>query len=323
MSWENEGEYRIGTVEMMNSPSVVVAYLSASEPMELENGLEWSNKKWRELFVVNKDIITGVKQYPYKNSNIEKAVADWLRELAEKNLEFEYVDNYFEYKTGKTLDIPEVPQLETIRFFTNMMYNDFHSTNHYAYVNKDINKNYSFHYSGAANCMWCGETNGFDSECDLVCYYCNDSWRCCECGERYHNSDYYEIDGNYYCEYCYSYVASDCPICEDTHLSENLYQVYLVMEHEDGKRYIHNNLFINICDDCFYRLKDGNFYGILRDYFKDKIKIYNYEYYIDEKDLTEDGLNLFTQDGFIDLEEEREKNNYSWAVREIDESKKF
>ena len=31
MGWMNEGEYRLGTVEMMNSPCIVVAYIDGEE----------------------------------------------------------------------------------------------------------------------------------------------------------------------------------------------------------------------------------------------------------------------------------------------------
>ena len=72
MSWKNEGSYRLGTVEMMNSPSVVVAYLESSTPMWLPKGV-WNNKKWRCLFIVTPDVITSVKGYPY-NSNALNAI---------------------------------------------------------------------------------------------------------------------------------------------------------------------------------------------------------------------------------------------------------
>ena len=47
MSWRTCGSYRRGTVEMMNSPCVVVAYLSASKPMVLDRGshFKWNIKK--------------------------------------------------------------------------------------------------------------------------------------------------------------------------------------------------------------------------------------------------------------------------------------
>ena len=85
MSWAEDGEYRGGTVEMMNSPCVVVAYLTSETPYQIDNNFNWSNKKWRQLFIVDTQVITGIKQYPYFNSAIEKITCDWLKELTEKN----------------------------------------------------------------------------------------------------------------------------------------------------------------------------------------------------------------------------------------------
>ena len=90
MSWREYGSYRQGTIEMMNSPSVVVAYIKASEPMKIGNNMEWTNKKWRQLFIVDKDVILGIKDYPYRNPNLSCIVAKWLKELAETNLGWKY-----------------------------------------------------------------------------------------------------------------------------------------------------------------------------------------------------------------------------------------
>jgi hypothetical protein len=46
MSWESEGGYRQGTVEMMNSRSVVIAYLSGEDKMRIGDDF-WNSKKWR------------------------------------------------------------------------------------------------------------------------------------------------------------------------------------------------------------------------------------------------------------------------------------
>ena len=40
MSWADYGCYRQGTVEMMNSPLMVVAYLTAEEPMHMPGTAE-------------------------------------------------------------------------------------------------------------------------------------------------------------------------------------------------------------------------------------------------------------------------------------------
>lgn len=44
MSWQEDGCYRMGTVEMMNSPCVIVAYLESSHPMYFSREATWNSK---------------------------------------------------------------------------------------------------------------------------------------------------------------------------------------------------------------------------------------------------------------------------------------
>ena len=43
MSWEEEGSYRRGTIEMMNSPYVLIGYLEAKKPFRLNYKDTWHN----------------------------------------------------------------------------------------------------------------------------------------------------------------------------------------------------------------------------------------------------------------------------------------
>lgn len=83
MNWQDNGDYHRGTVEMMNSPMVVTAYITAKEPFDYDGEYKWNNKKWREFFIVRPDIITGIKGYPYWNLGIENEVVRWLKDLCE------------------------------------------------------------------------------------------------------------------------------------------------------------------------------------------------------------------------------------------------
>ena len=78
-SWttEDPGEYRLGTFEMMNSPCVVCAYAYWDEFSILNSTLpetNWNNKRWRELFIVDRDIIVGVRPYTYEVRSLEADV---------------------------------------------------------------------------------------------------------------------------------------------------------------------------------------------------------------------------------------------------------
>jgi hypothetical protein len=85
MSWIEKGCYRQGTVEMMNSPMVIVAYITADDKvLKISSNQEWNSKKWRELFIVTPDIICNILGYPYRNANISQAAISLIKELAEE-----------------------------------------------------------------------------------------------------------------------------------------------------------------------------------------------------------------------------------------------
>lgn len=92
MNWKNNGCYRQGTVEMMNSPMVVVGYLKAKNDMCVDGQHQWNNKRWRCLFLVAADFITSIMAYPYPHEELTVACIDWLRDLAMENLGWRYDD---------------------------------------------------------------------------------------------------------------------------------------------------------------------------------------------------------------------------------------
>ena len=208
MSWEDYGEYRQGTVEMMNSPSIIVAYLK-SDKDELINGrFSWNSKKWRELFIVHPDLITGIKGYPYQCTQLESVVIDWLRELAKKNWECEYGETY-EWRNCSTTKAGC-----TLRFETNQMYSDFGSRNgehtHLLAEGTELwsEATYYFNYSGLSQCMCCGSVDdGFEHEGSLNCYGCIRSYTYCEdCGCKIRDEDdICYVNGIPYCHDCYGY----------------------------------------------------------------------------------------------------------------------
>ena len=259
MSWMDEGEYRRGTVEMMNSPMVVVAYLANPKDNMNLNGFKWSNKKWRELFIINSDIITGVKGYPYQNSFLETIVCDWLRELAITNLGLEYYDKIVTYHNYRDFDFED--RTYNIRFYTDAMYNDFGSRSHLAYLNPNANnpKNMCFNYSGPSMCMHCGqETDNFDGESCMICGNCDDSRRCDECGDRYDRRDLYELDGCFYCEYCYNNMAITCDSCQNDHHCNDITEVCLARANPDGTHTIYTDIVANFCSDCLHKIVNNH-----------------------------------------------------------------
>ena len=211
MSWQEYGEFRGGTVEMMNSPVVIVAYLK-DEHIDYHY---WNSKKWRELFIVNESLIAGVKGYPYQNAEFEKEVIEWLRDLAFKNCDWTYHDpEWVEVNGG---DEACDSRGNTYRFDTGWaMYNDFRARNEehthlIAVKSGSRSRHFAIQYSGERQCMWCGKLNqDFSDEGMLACDECAiEPMYCADCGMKIYDSDeYYELGGNYYCADCYCAVRT-------------------------------------------------------------------------------------------------------------------
>ena len=299
MSWAEDGEYRGGTVEMMNSPCVVVAYLASETPYQIDNNFNWSNKKWRQLFIVNTQVITGIKQYPYFNSAIEKITCDWLKELAEKNCNWEYVENLITYKHHEATN-----EGYTFTFETDTMYNDFSSCKHIAYVGTNADNSIYINYSGVQNCMSCGNASeSFDSDAELVCDSCNHYIRCAECGEKIYADDAIMIDCLPYCNYCYDSISSICQICEATHHVDSMEQIHLFRSGKNSDEIV-TTICINICSECLKELSEDPIKDNL--YFKSGTKVINYYHnwkvynLINIENCTKEGLELF---GLYDIED--------------------
>lgn len=211
MSWSKYGCYRRGTVEMMNSPYVLVAYITSKNEMDI-NGNSWNNKKWRELVMVNHDLISSIKGYPYQSPDLAIIVNNWITELAKENWGVEFnTEKDYDYDSSEY----------EFDFTTGAMYNDFGSTTHHIYLNKEIKNSYfDYNYSGPTQCMRCGRiTDDFGEylellyECDdqpeaeeLACNSCTDYHYdyCPYCEGRIHHEEGYEVDGEIYHEECYA-----------------------------------------------------------------------------------------------------------------------
>ena len=229
MSWLNEGCYRLGTVEMMNSPMVICAYITGNNIMEVA-GDEWNSKKWRAWIIVDKDILVMNRQYPYYNSEIAKFFIDWAKELAETNLGWSYA----EYQEHLYYNEAQV------YLRTNYMYNDFSGDEPgcygtelamaYADCGTHGLEETNINFSGVANCMWCGdkiEPETIEAS-TLVCEECTGAYHCVCCGERIHDDGiYWDPNGDApYCYDCYNETFTDCHICGDVYNVDDTAEVF-------------------------------------------------------------------------------------------------
>ena len=218
MSWYNTGDYHLGTIEMLNSNNTICCYIENKKDKyyfnDKDKTTEWSNKRWRELFYINKDIILSGKGYPYQNENISKIILDKLKELAAKNIGWNYQYGIEQYEDMK--HITGTKSLNKIReniythnaykkniiIDTHAMYNDFlndSATKYFCYRNK-VKHSKIYSVSGKDECVCCGESiNRYHGPIDTddiytyyneryeahstVCYGCIKKYLTCEsCG---------------------------------------------------------------------------------------------------------------------------------------------
>lgn len=232
MSWQHKGCYRRGTVEMMNSPNVVIAYLT--DKNMLIDGCEWNSKQWRQLIVIDDDFICGVKGYPYEHDALTTEALRWLRELmAQANPHTEYTDVevYNCYNQDNNL-------IGNLDMSTNVMYNDFGCTPNSTHlmVRNAYVHNFELNYSGYSECMCCGgiedcynyedyddggPTDMFPTYAEsLICRNCGDIIGICQdCGDlirRGQGTAVPDDESIMYCHNCADYYIKVCPITNKT-----------------------------------------------------------------------------------------------------------
>ena len=227
MSWVDSGCYRAGTIEMMNSPYVLVAYLKSKTDMTISD-YNWDNKKWRVLVIFDGEHAITIKDYPYYSAAMNNEVLEWIKELAHKNLGIELNNGIYTRSGAYDYDMPDGTRLK-LNYHTEQMYNDFWSTTHH-FIYTDSFKGCDLNYSGPKNCMICGDCvdGEFYDECEtqIVCSDCLDLIYCDHCGELVGGGQTYEVDGERLCESC---LERECYFINgEYHLVKNCSYVYLI-----------------------------------------------------------------------------------------------
>ena len=290
MNWtQGPGSYRAGTVEMMNSPLVVVSYITTKPYYPANTSIEWNSKSWRELIIVHPNAICSVKSYPYYNIAFDKALVNWLADLVEEKTEWRYNRKIPQESLENSSYIEAWQDKEDeencfiLDFATNAMYNDFGNTENYAIfsVNPPDNKYnmFTINYSGLMTCMCCGGSDywGDDTE-TVVCEECDPPEYCYCCGERINANNAIEVDGELVCEDCYHDLPR-CMCCEDAHFEDNFIPVFV--GHIDNQTINVDYDEHYICSDCLtneeglstflgdsnikaemVKLNDGPYYGL-------------------------------------------------------------
>ena len=272
MNWPEDGCYKGGTIEMMNSPMVIVAYMKShndyldmslgwnSEKRETE-WLHWNSKKWRTLIVVDKSGIYSVKSYPYYHKEMTEYAMEWIAScLTERS--FKAPIKFEPYSNEKVDGMFVCVNPRTFR-----MYNDFGAATHFVMFDQDYldllklddSGNYHtiyFNYSGASECMSCGglayddRSNGiyFDSEGQLICTSCggcyNSEVYCEECGASWDEDDMMWVDDRLLCPDCVNENCFEDAWTYEYHLNGNGAILFIKLKNgekdEVGMCYIDN-----------------------------------------------------------------------------------
>lgn len=244
MSWQDDGCYRLGTVEMMNSPMVICAYLtSRNQKMVIGNNYEWASKKWRAWIIVDKNGILCNKNYPYRNDELSEQCIRWVAQLAHDNLGWNYLTEV------KSVDKWKEEKGYYYYYSTDFMYNDFNGSLLLCPCeNVSADEDYDINYSGIANCMNCGREIPFQGTQDsgtLCCNECHDVLYCEHCGrEIYDGSEdcYHGPNDEVLCADCYSDIVANCSICGEDFYSEDAINVQVPLS---------KKLYAELCDDAW------------------------------------------------------------------------
>jgi hypothetical protein len=260
MQWmEEAGDYRLGTIEMMNSDYIVVAYVEAKDDMTLCNGSDtWNNKRWRQLLVITPDLILGNKQYPYNNDILQGTALKWLRRLAEATGSFGPYDEEAVQIVNHGMN-----RIGTRDIYVNLtfsyMYNDIYD-HRLAFINSNAkNLNLTLNLSGYAVCTSCGGTIYYDDVDPswTVCRSCTGMWKCSHCGDWCSGEPYYVEDkDDPYCHFCYYNDTETCEICGDR-VSETT-KVYIELLPNPPADLVCFN-WSYVIDSCWHCLEYGEF----------------------------------------------------------------
>jgi hypothetical protein len=267
MSWTDCGSYRRGTVEMMNSPMVVVGYLKSDKNYYPCCDCCWNDKRWRSLFVVHNDVVISIKGYPYCHDELSQTCVNWLSELVSENTGTKY------HKAVK-IDYCTEQELfgHRIRLdphANGAMYNDFGCSIHWGALRQfteedDYLIRLNFNYCGDSVCMCCGAVEPyFEEEGYLCCSNCEDQcedgydrYYCYECDCSLYEDEIHWIGDNAYCYHCATNLAYYCYLTEEWVFKEETVPVYLAVEKD--KPDVERDVFANINE---YYLDCGLDYG--------------------------------------------------------------
>lgn len=324
--YDTIGDYCAGTVALMNSPCAIIAYRENNTqyfPCVSKEFADtaWNNKGYRNVFIVDPIIITGVKGYPNLNNDLDDIILNKLKELAASNLGWKFTDIQEDNKK----DFENI----SIVYYTDKMYNDIDNNLCHCITGypDNLNKNksnavkeksssqeyWALKYDAPVKCFECLEDIGTSQI--PRCNTCQGVVRCCECDEEIPEGYELFFNDTPYCEYCYDEHINICDECDkiveksqsffgnnqnaelgnviiQMVFKENDYQQKLDNYHKQ----LMNNCFalfptkfdsINagfLCKECLSKAIDNGYvvFGEYKDFANDETPLYRAYFYTDK-----------------------------------------
>ena len=194
-SWKCNGDSKQATVELMNSPNVLVAFFTPDGNPD--------KKIWRQYFYISGKGIFPSKAYPY---SFDEATVKILRELDPK------------------AEVGTIVPSSRIKLNAQMVYNDW--ANYYTAMPCILYKDipiYTLSFpTDTTECVSCGNTH-IPNASRLLCRDCDPKEFCANCGFYFHYSKVTEVDNNFYiCDSCYEEEYSFCEGCHSSQRNEQM-----------------------------------------------------------------------------------------------------
>ena len=304
MNWGEPGGYRGGTIEVMNSPMTIVAYLKSdvNSITWYDSDNRWNSKKWRLLITVTPDAILSIKAYPYHHEELAREAIEWVRELAGANLNW-YYGSTQKIPACSTFECPDTNEWYNIDFKEGrLMYCDWGCDTHYGCMtlnpetigsSKEDPHILYIEYCGSTSCMCCGKIGqDYHDESYVICDECcsygeEDGCSCDHCGEWIPDGEGYWVGDECYCCDCIDEVADRCAICSDYYYDADLERVYLAATSNNPNEDMDECILVHV-DYCTGRwgAEIGDGYSNIPNPRKSEDGIY----YFNREDLTADGL---------------------------------
>lgn len=240
-----DGEYRVGNLSYLLDKCTVMCYLKSEADAQLPNfprDVPWNNKKWRMwLHIADEhNALMAGRQYPFTIGG----VLDYARQQLFNMLGFstyrwtmwhhDLLRSYsFTDGTDQLVEVePTIIMREFVpikkvvedapgsRHFNDLLYSSYYTPWYCWRTSSGVP--YHFTIGSEVKCLQCGE-HPLEYSDSMYCGYCDHRVECDSCHEYIRDDDYYIVEGDTLCRYCFEDQAVECCNCGEFIYRDNAY----------------------------------------------------------------------------------------------------